>query len=104
MGKTKSVYVCQQCGAESSKWLGQCRSCGQWNTFVEQRIPQRPSRSAAGEKGAPAPYARLEEVVPDQVQRIDLKNGEFNRVLGGRWRLKRASLPSKGPEKRARSS
>ncbi len=83
MAKTKSVYVCQQCGADSSKWLGQCRSCGQWNTFVEQRIPQRPSRSAAGEKRAPAPYARLEEIVPDQVQRIDLKNGEFNRVLGG---------------------
>jgi len=38
MAKSKSVYVCQNCGVESSKWVGKCPSCGEWNTFVEQVI------------------------------------------------------------------
>ena len=35
MAKTKSVYVCQNCGAEAPKWVGKCPSCGEWNTYVE---------------------------------------------------------------------
>ncbi len=83
MAKSKSVYVCQNCGADSAKWMGRCNSCGQWNTFVEQRIPQGPVRSSTLEKGTYAVPESLDEVQSDQVTRIDLKNGEFNRVLGG---------------------
>ena len=83
MAKSKSVYVCQNCGADSAKWMGKCNSCGQWNTYVEQRIPQGPVRSTTMEKGVYAVPQSLDEVQTDQVTRIDLKNGEFNRVLGG---------------------
>lgn len=83
MAKPKSVYVCQNCGADSAKWMGRCNSCGEWNTYVEQRIQQGPVRSSTMEKGAYAVPQNLEEVQTDQVTRIDLKNAEFNRVLGG---------------------
>ncbi len=83
MAKSKSVYVCQNCGVDSAKWMGRCNSCGQWNTYVEQRIPQGPIRSTTMEKGVYAVPQSLDEVQTDQVTRIDLKNGEFNRVLGG---------------------
>jgi len=83
MAKTKSVYVCQNCGAESAKWIGRCNACGEWNTYVEQRITKRPVRSGSALKESHAIPVSLEEVQSDQVNRIDLKNGEFNRVLGG---------------------
>jgi len=83
MAKVKSVYVCQNCGAESAKWIGRCNSCGEWNTYVEQRITKGPARSTSIRKDSyPTPIS-LEEVESDQVARIDLRNGEFNRVLGG---------------------
>ncbi len=83
MAKLKSVYVCQNCGADSAKWMGKCNSCGQWNTYVEQRVQQGPVRSSTLEKGVISVPKNLDEVQSDQVSRIDLKNGEFNRVLGG---------------------
>ena len=83
MAKTKSVYVCQHCGAESSKWVGRCNSCGEWNTYVEQLIHKGPNRSSSLDKGAYAIPQKLSNVQSDQVTRIDLKNDEFNRVLGG---------------------
>ncbi|MCL8000628.1 hypothetical protein M8994_20785, partial [Brucella sp. 21LCYQ03] len=55
MAKTKSAYFCQSCGYESAKWLGQCPSCKEWNTFVEEvvdkgssRVPEWRSTAAAG--------------------------------------------------------
>ncbi len=83
MAKTRSVYVCQNCGADSAKWIGKCNACGEWNTYVEQRIPKGPSGSGFTEKRDYAVPANLDEVVSAPVSRIDLKNGEFNRVLGG---------------------
>jgi len=83
MAKTRSVYVCQNCGADSAKWIGKCNACGEWNTYVEQRIPKGPSPSGFTEKRDYAVPANLDEVVSAPVSRIDLKNGEFNRVLGG---------------------
>lgn len=83
MAKIKSVFVCQNCGAESAKWIGRCNSCGEWNTYVEQRISKGPSRSGSAMKETRAVPIKLDEVQSDQVSRMDLKNGEFNRVLGG---------------------
>ena len=83
MAKIKSVYVCQNCGAESAKWIGRCNACGEWNTYVEQLIHKSPARSGMSERRDHAVPQKLEEVAAAPVSRIDLKNGEFNRVLGG---------------------
>jgi len=83
MAKTKTVYLCQNCGADSPKWLGRCPSCGEWNTFVEQRISKGPVRSSSQEKRTKTAPQSIEQVSSEKVERIDLLNGEFNRVLGG---------------------
>ena len=38
MAKTKTVYVCSHCGADSPKWIGKCPNCGEWNTYVEEVV------------------------------------------------------------------
>ena len=83
MAKIKSVYVCQNCGAESAKWIGRCNACGEWNTYVEQRIHKGPVQPGMLDRRDFAVPQNLEEVASAPVSRIDLKNGEFNRVLGG---------------------
>lgn len=83
MAKIKSVYVCQNCGAESAKWIGRCNACGEWNTYVEQKIHKGPARSGLPERRDHAQPQKLNEVNAAPTIRIDLKNGEFNRVLGG---------------------
>ena len=83
MAKIKSVYICQNCGAESAKWIGRCNACGEWNTYVEQKIHKTPVRAGFSENREHARPQKLNEVAAAPVSRIDLKNGEFNRVLGG---------------------
>jgi DNA repair protein RadA/Sms len=83
MVKTKTVYVCQNCGADSPKWLGRCPSCGEWNTLIEQRIQKAPGRTAAPERRGQNIPVEIGQVEREEVNRIDLKNREFNRVLGG---------------------
>ena len=85
MAKTKSVYVCQNCGAEAAKWVGKCPACGEWNTYVEEIIrKEKPSTVATGfispENVKPQ---RIQEVVASEEVRDDTGNNEFNRVLGG---------------------
>ena len=85
MAKTKSVYVCQNCGAEAAKWVGKCPACGEWNTYVEEIIrKEKPSTVATGfispENVKPQ---RIQEVVATEEVRDDTGNNEFNRVLGG---------------------
>jgi len=83
MAKIKSVYVCQNCGAESAKWMGRCNACGEWNTYVEQKIHKGPVRSGGSESREHSRPQKLDEVTAAPLNRIDLKNGELNRVLGG---------------------
>lgn len=83
MAKEKTIYVCQSCGAEFSKWLGRCSSCNSWNTIVEevvQKVSSRASASLVREGSAPQ---RLNEIKHNQEQRVNTSIGEFNRVLGG---------------------
>ena len=91
MAKTKTVYVCSECGQESVKWIGKCPNCGQWNTFKEFHIPVEGNKSgaaasipvtsaAAKRKNAPL---RLNEIPDADEPRIDLHDNELNRVLGG---------------------
>jgi len=84
VAKTKSVYVCQNCGAESVKWLGRCPSCNEWNTFVEERITKesksRPGLVEVSRNAIPKP---LKEIETSNEKRIDTRIGELNRILGG---------------------
>ena len=87
MAKVKKAYFCNNCGYESPKWLGQCPSCGQWNTMVEEVI----SRSEGGASksyaapGVNAKPQRLAEIEADGgEERISFGSlGELDRVLGG---------------------
>lgn len=86
MAKTKSIYCCNNCGAESPKWVGRCAVCGEWNTYVEQIVslkkssPSHTSHTVDGVKPQPL---RIEQIDSTHEPRIDLQNAELNRVLGG---------------------
>ena len=82
--KTKTVFMCQNCGAQAPKWLGRCTACGEWNTFVEEIISSEPSVVANkdGKRKTPRPLA-INEIEFTTDKRIDTQSIEFNRVLGG---------------------
>lgn len=86
MTKDKSAYVCDNCGYDSSKWLGKCPSCGQWNTFKEITLHKdsQPSRLATQAFDIPetAPVA-LKNIDATAEPRMDMGDAELNRVLGG---------------------
>lgn len=85
MAKTKSVYVCQNCGADSPKWIGRCPSCGEWNSYVEEVVRKETPAKATfnGLEPSKSKPVRIEAVETTQEQRMDTFSGEFNRVLGG---------------------
>ena len=91
MAKTKSAYFCQSCGYESPKWLGQCPSCKQGNTVVEEivekassRVPEwRSTSTGPGIQKRTNKAAVIHEIVYSEEQRILTPDKEFNRVLGG---------------------
>ena len=84
MGKVKSVYICSACGAESSKWAGQCPDCGGWNTFEERGAAALPGAGGrGGYSGVVSPVQPIGEIGMDQVDRISTGLAEFDRVLGG---------------------
>ncbi len=81
--KFKTVFGCQACGFLSSKWLGRCPDCGEWNSFVEERqelAPAGKGRAALEIGGRPRPY---DEVDGAETARVPSGIGEFDRVLGG---------------------
>ena len=86
MAKAKVNYSCTACGAQTTKWAGQCPDCEAWNTMVEIAV-QSSARSGrfagyAGTAGA-VQVQPLSEVAPDDVARTPTGIGEFDRVLGG---------------------
>lgn len=93
MAKDKIAYVCSNCGQESSKWIGKCPSCGQWNTFKEIRVaPESVGQKAAanvvatlrgGRREGKARPMALHEISANDEPRIDMHDAELNRVLGG---------------------
>ena len=85
MAKTKIVYVCSNCGAESVKWIGKCPSCSEWNTYTEEIISKEPvaQRIIPGlESGGTKPKL-LRDVTLLEEARMDMCDNELNRVLGG---------------------
>ena len=82
--KTKTVYVCSNCGADSPKWFGRCTNCGEWNTCVEEKVAAKSSKplSDGGLKKKAEPV-KITEIKSEEETRIPLPSGELNRVLGG---------------------
>ena len=86
MAKTRSVYVCQNCGVDSPKWIGKCPSCGEWNTFVEEIIHKENSSSKismAGFEPIKQKPVLISSVETQAEERTDTSCHELNRVLGG---------------------
>lgn len=95
MAKEKIVYFCSNCGYESSKWIGKCPSCNNWNTFVEEKVIQS-SKKTSINKQANTPIL-LSEINPSEHQRLRLPGEELNRVLGGGFTPGSVSLLSGEP-------
>ena len=83
MAKTKSVFTCNECGASSPKWVGQCPSCNAWNTLYEAVVTPSTAIHAARQFGAPSSARYLAEVTPERIARIPTGISELDRVLGG---------------------
>ena len=90
MAKIKTAYVCSNCGQESTKWIGKCPSCGEWNTFKEIHLTSTTNSGntnglfrndkSASEKNRPV---KLRDIPTKDDPRIDMHDAELNRVLGG---------------------
>ena len=78
----KTLYFCQNCGHEESKWLGQCPACKEWNTFVEEKVSVTKS-STAKALSSESEILPLSKIKSDDHIRINTKIGELDRVLGG---------------------
>lgn len=90
MAKDKTAYVCSNCGYDSTKWIGKCPSCGQWNTFKEIRISGSTSGFSSRSHSAGTPLnnkisrpIKLKDIPAIDDPRIDMHDSELNRVLGG---------------------
>ena len=88
MAKPTIQYVCSSCGAKAPQMLGRCPVCGEWGTYEEEVLQRsgltaKRSNSTRGLSGEAALPKRLQDVEATEEMRIDMLNGEFNRVLGG---------------------
>lgn len=82
--KTKSVWFCSSCGAESAKWMGRCPSCGEWNTMVEERVaPVKGGNASFSVPGRSRKPVHLSEIDTSEDVRVSLNNAEVDRLLGG---------------------
>ncbi|MBU0492783.1 MAG: DNA repair protein RadA [Chloroflexi bacterium] len=81
--KTRTIYVCQQCGSQSPRWLGRCPDCGEWNTLVETLVEPPPVATAAGGAWSRSEPQRLSDIATDGLNRLPVPLVEFDRVLGG---------------------
>lgn len=86
MAKVKTVYFCSNCGQESAKWLGRCPSCGEWNTFVEEKVSVAKGSGKAtrgsliNSDSRPVPLSEIQAL---EEPRIHMPSSELDRVLGG---------------------
>src|SRR3982075_1016490 len=85
--RPSTVFVCQECGSQSPKWLGRCGDCGAWDSFVEERAPENGGAPTAGHRYALAGAAGAAQLYADiqleQHSRLTTGIDEFDRVLGG---------------------
>lgn len=79
MAKASSVFVCNNCGYESSKWLGKCPACNEWNTFFEQKLDKVAVGKKEGKENAKS--VALKSVEYKEISRLSTGFGELDRVL-----------------------
>lgn len=80
MAKQTTVFVCSNCGNESSKWFGKCPACNEWNTCYEEKVSKNTSKSVTKHKATPV---KLNEVKKQDILRTKTGFEELDRVLGG---------------------
>lgn len=84
MAKSKTVFVCNECGYESAKWLGKCTACGAWNSFFEEKIVKETSKVvSSGERIKNVSPKKLNDVQGKEETRVKTGINELDRVLGG---------------------
>ncbi len=81
MAKAKTIYVCQECGFQTAKWMGKCTACGSWNSLVEEI--DHPTIEGVFNKREKAEVKPLNEVQMDETKRMHTGSKELDRVLGG---------------------
>lgn len=82
---SKTVFFCKECGYESAKWLGKCPGCGNWNTFVEEKVEKSTSKSSKSFSNSfseKSEIKKLNEIVVSENVRLDTGYSELNRVFG----------------------
>ncbi len=86
MAKTKTQFVCRNCGVQSPRWQGKCNSCGQWNSFVEESVGGGRSEERGRKLSKPSETSEpvaLDEIEVAEGYRLKTQINEFDRVLGG---------------------
>ena len=83
MPKIKSHFSCQSCGYQSTKWMGRCPECGEWNTFVEEREDAEDKTRWSGEKSGAVKPIPISEIESCYEKKLISGIAEFDRVLGG---------------------
>ena len=83
MAKPTIQYICSSCGARAPQMLGRCPVCGEWGTYEEEVVESRKPKDRSSQSTSTTRPQRLQEVEASEEMRIDMRNGEFNRVLGG---------------------
>ncbi|MDH3590109.1 MAG: DNA repair protein RadA [Gammaproteobacteria bacterium] len=83
MPRTKTVFVCDSCGAQSLQWQGQCDDCGGWNSLIEQRNSQTAAKRVVATKSPEIGPRRLDQISEEPERRIQIGLSELDRVLGG---------------------
>ena len=84
--KVKTIYFCSNCGQESPKWLGKCPGCGEWNTFVEEKVSAPKKASIKTQRDglvASSSPVKISEIKVNEEVRMHMPSEELNRVLGG---------------------
>ncbi len=83
MAKSKTIYVCQSCGAKSPKWIGKCNACHEWNTYSEEieSSSNKPALNVGYATGSKP--VLIKDLPENQLERISTQFNEFDRVLGG---------------------
>ncbi len=81
-GKNQTVFFCQECGYESSKWMGQCPTCKKWNTLVEEKVETSVGGKKITPKDAPKPVT-INSIQMNETDRVSTNIKELDRVLGG---------------------
>ena len=88
MAKIRTSYFCQNCGAESAKWIGKCPACGEWNTYVEEVVQKEETGRGKWQQGTEKPKRaatprKLQDINEEQFPRLITHDQELDRVLGG---------------------